>query len=139
MSAVFFDSNILIYTLAEHDPREPVAAALLARGGVISVQVLNEFVAVARRKLRLSWPEVIDALAAIRACCPPPRPLSLATHEAALGLGRKRARIGALARRCQRQGAQCERQRSGKTSAMGEGGAGRLWGAAVHGVYPEAG
>jgi predicted nucleic acid-binding protein len=89
MSAVFFDSNILIYTLVEHDPREPVAAALLARGGVISVQVLNEFVAVARRKLRLSWPEVIDALAAIRACCPPPRPLTLATHEAALGLAER--------------------------------------------------
>ena len=89
MSAAFFDSNILIYTLAEHDPREPVAAALLARGGVISVQVLNEFAAVSRRKLRLSWPEVTDALAAIRACCPPPRPLTLATHEAALGLAER--------------------------------------------------
>ena len=89
MSGVFFDSNILIYTLAEHDPREQVAAALLARGGVVSVQVLNEFVAVARRKLRLSWPEIHQALAAIRACCPPPRPLTLATHEAALGLAER--------------------------------------------------
>lgn len=89
MNAVFLDSNILIYTLAAHDPREPVAAALLARGGVISVQVLKEFVAVARRKLRLSWPEVTDALAAIRTCCPAPRPLTLATHEAALGLAER--------------------------------------------------
>jgi predicted nucleic acid-binding protein len=89
VSGVFFDSNILIYTLAEHDPREQVAAALLARGGVVSVQVLNEFVAVARRKLRLSWPEIHQALAAIRACCPPPRPLTLATHEAALGLAER--------------------------------------------------
>ena len=44
---------------------------------------------VSRRKLRLSWPEVTDALAAIRACCPPPRPLTLATHEAALGLAER--------------------------------------------------
>jgi predicted nucleic acid-binding protein len=86
VSAAFLDSNILLYTLAEGDPREAVAAALLARGGVISVQVLNEFAAVARRKLRLSWPEVVEALAALRALCPAPRPLTLATHEAALGL-----------------------------------------------------
>jgi predicted nucleic acid-binding protein len=32
---------------------------------------------------------VTDALASIRACCPPPRPLTLATHEAALGLAER--------------------------------------------------
>ena len=45
--------------------------------------------AVARRKLRRPWPEIHQALAAIRACCPPPRPLTLATHEAALGLAER--------------------------------------------------
>ncbi len=85
-SSAFFDSNVLLYTLAENDPREAVAARLLATGGTISVQVLNEFAAVARRKLRLSWPEVTQALDAIRALCPPPLPVTLATHEAALGI-----------------------------------------------------
>ena len=83
---VFFDSNVLLYTLAENDPREAAAAGLLATGGTISVQVLNEFAAVARRKMRLSWPEVEQALDAIRALCRPPLPITLATHEAALGI-----------------------------------------------------
>ena len=82
----FFDSNVLLYTLAENDPREAAAARLLAAGGTISVQVLNEFAAVARRKMRLSWPEVEQALDAIRALCRPPLPITLATHAAALGI-----------------------------------------------------
>ena len=86
MSLAFLDSNVLIYTLAENDPREAVAAGLLARGGIVSVQVLNEFAAVARRKLRLSWPETVQVLASVRALCPSPRPLTLDTHEAALGI-----------------------------------------------------
>lgn len=87
----FFDSNILIYTLAQNDPRQSVAAGLLVAGGTISVQSLNEFAAVARRKLRLSWQETTKALAAIRALCPPPLPITLTTHDAALGIA---ARLG---------------------------------------------
>jgi len=87
----FFDSNVLIYTLAQNDQRQGTAARLLAAGGTISVQSLNEFAAVARRKLRLSWPEVTQALAAVRALCPPPLPITLATHDAALGIA---ARLG---------------------------------------------
>ena len=86
MNDAFFDSNVLLYTLAENDPREAIAVRLLAAGGTISVQVLNEFAAVARRKLGLSWPEVAQALDAMRALCPPPLPITLATHEAALGI-----------------------------------------------------
>jgi predicted nucleic acid-binding protein len=83
---VFFDSNVLIYTLAKNDPRQPTAARLLAGGGEISVQVLNEFADVARRKLRLSWKEVAEAVEAVRAFCPPPLSLTVGTHEAALGI-----------------------------------------------------
>jgi predicted nucleic acid-binding protein len=86
MSAVFFDTNILLYAAMQPDRRSDAARSLLARGGVISVQVLNEFAAVAHRKLRRPWPEVVRALAAIRVLCPSPRPLTLDTHEAALGL-----------------------------------------------------
>jgi predicted nucleic acid-binding protein len=61
-----------------------VAEKLLAEGGWISVQVLNEFVAVARRKLNMSWEKTREALLAIRALCESPTTLSIETHEAAL-------------------------------------------------------
>ncbi len=83
---VFFDTNILLYTIGQDDARTPTAEALLANGGLISVQVLNELAAVARRKLRMSWPEVTDALDAIRILCPSPIPITAETHDAALRL-----------------------------------------------------
>ncbi|MCK8788053.1 PIN domain-containing protein [Roseomonas sp. NAR14] len=86
MRRVFLDTNVLLCAALQPDPRSDAARALLARGGVISVQVLNEFTAVARRKLRRPWPEVGRALAAIRTLCPAPQPLTLAVHDAALGL-----------------------------------------------------
>ena len=86
MSKAFLDTNVVLYTLAEGDPRQPIALDRLTQGDTISVQVLNKFATVARRKLKLSWQEVSKALAAVRALCPPPVPLTLATHEAALAL-----------------------------------------------------
>jgi predicted nucleic acid-binding protein len=80
----FFDTNILIYSIAQDDPRGPRAEELLAAGGVISVQVLNEFASVARRKIHMPWQEVREALAAIRVLCAPPLAITLGTHEAAL-------------------------------------------------------
>ena len=82
----FFDTNILVYTLGQRDDRTPTAEALLAGGGVVSVQVLNELASVAHRKLRMSWPDVTAALAAIKILCPSPLPLTVETHDAALGL-----------------------------------------------------
>ena len=46
---VFFDTNVLIYTIGQHDARTPTAEALLSRGGLISVQVLNELASGDRR------------------------------------------------------------------------------------------
>ena len=80
----FFDTNILIYTLAERDPRCQRAEELIAECGVTSVQVLNEFASVARRKLRMSWNDVKDALQAIRTLCPGAVPLTIDTHDSAL-------------------------------------------------------
>ena len=80
----FFDTNVLIYAVAQDDPRGPRAEALLAAGGVASVQVLNEFVSVARRKLQMPWKNVNQALEAIRVLCPSPVPITITTHEAAL-------------------------------------------------------
>ena len=89
MNRPFLDTNILLYAALQPDPRSETARGLLARGGLVSVQVLNEFTAVARRKLRRPWPEVMQALAAIRTLCPAPRPLTVATHEAAIGLAER--------------------------------------------------
>jgi predicted nucleic acid-binding protein len=82
----FLDTTILIYALAKDDPRSARAEELLDRGGVISVQVLNEFVSVARHKLQMSWDEVTDAVEAIRILCPSPVAITLETHDAALNI-----------------------------------------------------
>jgi predicted nucleic acid-binding protein len=81
---VFFDTTILIYAISEGDVRTSTAERLLASGGTLSVQVLNEFAAVAKRKLKMSWNEIGEALDAARALCESPLPLTVAMHDAAL-------------------------------------------------------
>lgn len=83
---VFFDTNVLLYTIGQHEARTPTAEALLASGGLISVQVLNELASVARRKLRMSWTEVTDVLGAVRILCPSPIPITAEMHDGALRL-----------------------------------------------------
>jgi predicted nucleic acid-binding protein len=85
----FFDTNVLIYALAQNDPRSTRAEELLASGGVLSVQILNEFVSVAQRKILMSWSEITEALDAIRILCPSPLPITVETHEAALKIVEK--------------------------------------------------
>ncbi len=85
----FFDTNVLIYAVAENDPRNTRAEELLASGGVLSVQILNEFVSVARRKILMSWSDVAEALDAFRVLCPSPLPLTIELHEASLKIAEK--------------------------------------------------
>lgn len=84
----FLDTNVLVYAFTS-DRRAPTAQALLAQDCVISVQGLNEFTNVARRKLAMSWTEVQDALAAIRTLCRTVRPLDLETHDQAVRLAER--------------------------------------------------
>lgn len=84
----FLDSNVLVYAFTA-DPRAAVAQALLERGCVISVQGLNEFANVARRKLGMSWEELRDALAAIRIVCPTILPIDIDTHADALRIAER--------------------------------------------------
>lgn len=86
MSRAFLDTNVLVYAVSQGDPRERLAMAALAEGGVIGLQCLNEFAAVARRKLGFSWDEVRRAVASFLDLSPAPQPLTLAAHQAALGL-----------------------------------------------------
>jgi len=88
MPGDFLDSNVLVYAFTD-DPRTATARALLARGCTISVQGLNEFVNVVRRKLGHSWDEIRAALAVIRDLCPIILPIDVDTHETALRLAER--------------------------------------------------
>lgn len=81
----FFDTNLLLFLLSEETAKAEQAEALLASGGVISVQVLNEFASVARRKLAMTIAEIREVLATIRVVCRV-RPVDIQTHELALDL-----------------------------------------------------
>lgn len=63
---VFFDTNILLYLLTDDPVKASRSDELAAMGGVVSVQVLNEFTSIATRKFKLPWTVVREALAALR-------------------------------------------------------------------------
>jgi predicted nucleic acid-binding protein len=84
-SEAFFDTNVLVHLTEENQERSSRSEDILAGGGVISVQVLNEFTAVARRKLHLGWPETREFLDIFRATLNVV-PLTIETHELGLAL-----------------------------------------------------
>jgi predicted nucleic acid-binding protein len=84
----FFDTNVLLYLLSADVAKADRAEELLAIGGAISVQVLNEFVAVASRKLRMPWLEIREVLAQVRAVCAVV-PMSVETHDRAVRIAER--------------------------------------------------
>jgi predicted nucleic acid-binding protein len=82
---VFFDTNILVYA-QQNGAKADRARALLADGGKLSVQVLNEFTAVARRKLGKDWREIAEAIDDALVLVEPPLALTLDLHVAARAL-----------------------------------------------------
>jgi predicted nucleic acid-binding protein len=80
---VFVDSNVLLYLISADAAKAARTRDLIREAPVISVQVLNEFVAVCRRKFRLSWTETRLALAPIKRACPVV-PLTIAAHGLAV-------------------------------------------------------
>ncbi|HLX16031.1 MAG TPA: PIN domain-containing protein [Bradyrhizobium sp.] len=79
---VFFDTNILVYA-QQSDEKGDRARALLAGGGKLSVQVLNEFTAVSRRKQVREWREIAEAISDVLAVVDPPLALTLDLHQSA--------------------------------------------------------
>lgn len=61
------DTNVLLYLLDDGE-KAKTAQNVLAEGGLISVQVLNEITTVCRRKAGMSWDEIRDFLGLIREC-----------------------------------------------------------------------
>jgi predicted nucleic acid-binding protein len=88
MASGFLDSNVLVYAFTT-DKRASVAQDLLQTRPSISVQGLNEFANVARRKLSMDWQEVRDAIAALRLLCPTVLPIDLVTHDEALRIAER--------------------------------------------------
>jgi predicted nucleic acid-binding protein len=84
----FFDTNVLLYLFSEDTAKADRAEATMAKGGVISVQVLNEFASVASRKLHMTYPEIREALETVRAICKI-EPLTVDTHERGLQLAER--------------------------------------------------
>jgi len=76
----FFDTNVLLYLLSEDTTKADRAEELVANGGVISVQVLDEFAAVASAKLGMSWSEIRDVLTPICVLCEVEL-LTIETHD----------------------------------------------------------
>ncbi len=81
----FFDTNVLLYLLSEETGKADRAEDLLAAGGTISVQVLNELTAVARGKLAMSWHDVQDVLSIVRSLCEVV-PVTVETHARGLDI-----------------------------------------------------
>jgi predicted nucleic acid-binding protein len=88
MPGSFFDTNILVYLASGDLLKADRAEAVIRGGGTISVQVLNEVTNVARRKMRMSWPETRALLSMLRDLLTV-RPITLETHEAGLALAER--------------------------------------------------
>ena len=88
MAGSFLDSNVLLY-LASADPlKANRAETVLAVGGTISVQVLNEVANVARRKMAMSWEEVRAFISGVRALVET-IPLTISVHDRGLELAER--------------------------------------------------
>lgn len=67
--ACFLDTNILVYLVGSDLAKAARSSQLIDAGGVVSVQVLNEFVAVSVRKYRIEWSRIEFILSTVKAAC----------------------------------------------------------------------
>jgi len=88
MPGDFLDTNVLVHVAAGSPAKAKRAERIIAAGGVISVQVLNELANVARRKMALSWAETRAFLTLIRGLLPV-HPITVETHETGLALAER--------------------------------------------------
>ncbi len=82
---VFLDTNVLLYLVSGDSEKADRAENLLASGGTINVQVLNEFSSVAIRKLGMQLSAVREILTTVRAICTV-NALDADTHDLGLDL-----------------------------------------------------
>ena len=88
MPGSFIDTNVLVYVASGDPVKAERAEKIIADGGTISVQVLNELANVARHKMRMTWSETHALLSIIRALLPV-QPISVEIHETGLALAER--------------------------------------------------
>ena len=88
MPGSFFDTNVLLYLASGNPAKAEGAEGLVAVGGTISVQVLNEIANVARRKMRMPWKETHAFLAMVRSLLSVV-PVTIETHETGIALAER--------------------------------------------------
>lgn len=86
MSA-FLDTNILVYA-QQTGLKATISQDLIAQGGMISVQVLNELTNLLRKADQRSWRDIELVLDDVDNALEPAVPLTAATTRAALALAR---------------------------------------------------
>jgi predicted nucleic acid-binding protein len=84
----FFDTNVLLYLLSADAKKADRAEELLTAGGIVSVQVLNEFASTAVGKLAMQIREIREILSTIRTLCSV-KALEVETHELGLALAER--------------------------------------------------
>jgi predicted nucleic acid-binding protein len=84
----FFDTSVLLYLLSEDAQKADCVEELLEKSGSVSVQVLNEFTVVAKRKLGMSFAEIREILATVRSICPV-HSLTVETHDRAVDIAER--------------------------------------------------
>ncbi|QLF69262.1 PIN domain-containing protein [Peteryoungia desertarenae] len=88
MGGRFVDTNVLLNLASGDAQRADRAEAVIAEGGIISVQVLNEIANVLRRKMRMPWPDTHLFLDMIRALLTV-EPVTWETHETGLRIAER--------------------------------------------------
>jgi predicted nucleic acid-binding protein len=88
MPGSFLDSNIVLYLASENLAKADRAQELVAAGGTISVQVLNEIANVSRRKMGLSWAETRNFLSMIRGLLEV-KPVTIDIHNVGISLAER--------------------------------------------------
>ncbi len=78
--SIFFDSNIILYLLSSDGVKAVTTKELMRQKGTISVQVLNEVTNVTQRKLRYTWAQTHELIAALQSLCKVV-PLTQASHD----------------------------------------------------------
>ena len=88
MPGNFLDSNVILYLASRQQAKADRAEELIATGGTISVQVLNEIANVSRRKMRMSWDETRDFLSMVRGLLKV-EPVTIEMHETGIDLAER--------------------------------------------------
>ena len=88
MPGSFLDSNIVLYLASEDVAKADRAQELVAVGGTISVQVLNEIANISRRKMGLSWAETRNFLLMIRGLLKV-EPITIEIHDVGISLAER--------------------------------------------------